>query len=408
MPDLHRRRLVASLSSIAALTTALAITPGRATTPLFSGPVRTAINGTEPGIDIGDDGSVFINVPSGLGARSELSRSTDGGRTFQRLVFPNPYNRLPGGGDSDVALGPDGHVYFLDLWGGSNSIVASDDNGATWTRGTPFTTLPLTDRQWIALGKRMPDGQDTVYVAYQLIQPPSALSFARSRNGGLTWEHHAFPSGTVDSLPGQIVSDGDYVAISYVPQGTGQLWVARSFDAGDTWAVSRADTGGNVSQSIFSAAGVALDRNDLWVSFVDRSTFRIMAVRSRDRGATWDEPVAISDAGVTGMFPWIAARDGKVALAWYGASTAGDPNGVTAENIWQIQYAESVDGSTFGAPVAATGTVKRGPICTRGLSCTANRELGDFLQLAIDGNGKSLITYVATAAPVGTLVVRQI
>lgn len=382
---------------------------GHADVPAFSSPVRSAIAGSEPGIDVAPDGTIFVNAPAGLGVQSGLSRSTDGGATFRRIQFPAPYNRLPGGGDSDVAVGPDGHVYFLDLWAGSNSVIASDDNGETWTRGTPFTTLPLTDRQWIAIGSLQPDGRDTVYVAYQLIQAPSALTLARSRDGGLTWDHHTFPAGTTDSLPGQIVTDGDFVAISYVPQGTGQLWVARSFDAGVTWTTSRADIDADVNQGIFSAAGVALDGDDLWLSYVNRYTYRIMAVHSPDRGATWEPPIGISDAGPTGMFPWIAARDGKVALAWYGATGSGDPNSLPASNEWKVFYSERIGGAAFTPAAPATGVVKRGPICTRGLGCSGDRQLGDFLQLAIDGNGRSLIAYVGVSPPfIGTLVSRQL
>ena len=37
--------------------------------------------------------------------------------------------------------------------------------------------------------------------------------------------------------------------------------------------------------------------------------------------------------------------------------------------------------------------VKVGPICTAGTSCAANHELLDFLQVAIDGDGKANATW---------------
>ena len=407
-------KLIASIAAFACLVPLAA--RGDAV-PTFGTPARANISGTEPGIDIGDDGTVFVNAPAGLGFHSLLARSTNGGATFTPLSFSNPWWRLPGGGDSDVALAPGGRVYFLDLWVGSNSLTVSRDNGSTWTSGTPFTTLPLTDRQWIAVGDRDEKGDDTLYIAYQIIQPPGSLSFSRSRDSGLTWTQHALPSGTQDSIPGQVVAAGDFVAISFIPvnpinptndpalqnPNARQLWVALSHDAGSTWTTVRADTEADVATQIFSGAGLALDGNDLYATYVDRDDNTITLLRSPDRGATWAPPVTVSSPDHTAVFPWVAARAGKAAIAWYGADVSGDPNELTAAN-WRVMYTESFDGgATLTTPVAATGIVKTGVVCTRGLSCAGGRELGDFMQLAIDANGKSLLAY--TRGPV--YVVRQ-
>jgi hypothetical protein len=378
----------------------------RGATPTFTAPVRTPIGGTEPGIDIADDGTVFVNAPAGLGIHSGLARSVDGGAHFKALGFPTPYTRFPGGGDSDVALAPGGRVYFLDLWAGSNSLTVSQDNGETWTSGTPFTTLPLTDRQWIEVGSRDAEGKDTVYVAYQTIQPPSALTFSRSRDGGLVWDHHTLPVGTVDALPGQIVADGEFVAISYLPQGTGQLWVTWSDDAGTTWHNARADEDGHVAQQIFSFSGLALDGQHLYASYVDRTTNTINVLHSPDRGVSWDPAVVVSSPTGTSTFPWVAARAGKAAVAWYSTPAAGPPGDMPPTTSWSVSYAETLDrGATYSTPVVAAPNVKTGPICTNGTLCQSGRELGDFLQLAIDASQRSLITYIRIGAP---YVVRQV
>ncbi len=398
-------RVALAISLMAML--ALAPDLGRASLPTFGVPVRAGLTGSEPGIDIAADGTIFVNAPSGLGLQSALARSTDGGAKYTRLSFPNPYNRFPGGGDSDVTLGAGGRVYFLDLWAGSNSIIASDDNGTTWTRGTPFTTLPLTDRQWIEVGARSPAGTDTVYVAYQIIQQPSSLVLSRSRDGGMLWDHHTLPSGTVDSLPGQIVADGDFIAVSYIPQGTGTLRVALSKDAGETWTQSVVEDSGDVAQQIFSGAGLALDGAHLYASYVNRRTNTISVVHSKDRGVTWDDAKTVSSPALTATFPWVAARGGKAAVAWYSADRSGAPSAMPAEAEWSVLYTETLDfADTFTPPVTAAPRVKLGPICTSGLSCTANRELGDFLQLAINAGQRSLISFVKATGP-GVHVVRQ-
>lgn len=378
--------------------------------PSFGAPARVGAEGFEPGIDIGGDGAIFVNSTVGIPVRSPVWRSTDGGDSWTRLQIPTPLNRFPGGGDVDVAVGPNGRVYHLDLWAGSNTITVSRDNGETWSYGSPFTTLPLTDRQWLAVGGpgSLPE-TDVLYVSYQLIQPPGSTMIARSDDGGLTWAHHALPHGPIDTLPGQVVAAGDFVAVSY--RSGPELWVARSTDAGMSWTTSRVDRDGDVYGAIFSAAGLSLSGQTLVATWISSDGYKVKVARSTDRGATWDPPVTVSAGANTNIFPWVAVRGSKVGVAWYGASVAGDPNGFEPAATWRVYYAERVDaGGAFSAPVAASGVVKTGAVCTRGLGCSADRNLGDFLQLALTASGHAIISFVNAAGaigPPGVYVARQ-
>ena len=52
-------------------------------------------------------------------------------------------------------------------------------------------------------------------------------------------------------------------------------------------------------------------------------------------------------------------------------------------------------GATFSALQSADPTVvKTGPICTGGINCGSNRELGDFQQVALDGSDHAVLSYV--------------
>lgn len=376
---------------------------GRAAAPSFDivTPGTRAVV-TEPGIDVAPDGTVYLNGIQGIPSHSLLWRSTDGGAKFTKVNFSLPYSRFPGGGDADVALSPDGRVYFLDLWAGSNSISVSKDMGATWVQGTPYTTLSLSDRQWISLGKRGANGEDTVYAVYHFIQPPGSLALSRSDDGGATWTFHTLvpPPLGIPALPGQIVSDGDWVAFNYVNGRA--MWIAISPDAGVSWKIVQVSADG---ENVFgnSLTAVAMDGNDLYIAWIDGDDFSVKVARSTDRGQTWGPAqrfatVAADGQALGNIFPWVAARSGKVAVAWYGANTLGDPNRDDSGKEWVVKYAESLDsGATWSDPVAATGVVKRGFVCTSGISCTAGRELGDFLQVAIGNDGRSLISFVDVA-----------
>lgn len=391
-----RRSLAAafSLFTIAALT----ITPGRATTPVFADWVRVGAGATEPGIHIAPDGTIFVDGPAGLGAHSHMWRSTDAGATFQATDFGTALRRLPGGGDSDVAIRttPSGQrVYFLDLWAGSNSLSVSEDNGTTWTTGTPFTSLPLSDRQWIGLGRANDiTGLDTVYVLYALIQAPNQVMIARSRTGGLTWETH-LPAPALNAargFTGQLVTDGDRF-LGFVWEDGSRLSAAYSTDEGETWGSTEIAT--NVGGLI---PGVALDGEDMYAVWVDRTFYAVEFAVSHDRGATWSAPTTLSQAGTSNIFPWVDARNGKVAVAWYGADgISGNPNNVEDDTVWTTRYAESLDRGTTWSATVEVGPAKTGKICTRGLSCdldgSGGRELGDFLSVAIRSDGMSVVGF---------------
>jgi len=395
MPGSRTRARLGAAAVVAFIVPVLLLSSSSASTPQFGGAVRMPGGSvSEPGIDVGPDGTIFVNGIQGLPSHSKAWRSTDGASTFQQLAFGSPYSRYPGGGDSDVVVGDGGRVYFLDLSAVSNSLARSEDNGSTWVDGTPFTTLPLSDRQWIALGERDPStGKDTVYVNYHFIQPPQNIMFARSRDGGTTWDWHTVPSGTGGALPGQLVSDGDFVAYNYAT-ASGVMYLVRSFDAGTTWTSHRVSITSDVAGSL---SAVAMDGNAMYIAWINRLDWSVRVSRSLDRGETWELfPLEVSTDGSSSMFPWIAARDGKVAVTWYGADDwAGDPNAAPGIASWRIKYAETFDYDLgFTAPVNATSIAKRGRICTEGLNCTSGRELGDFHQVAIDLQGKSLIAYV--------------
>lgn len=393
-------RRIVGLGLVALIVPAMILGSSSATISFATTPVGAP--GFEPGVDIAPDGTIWVNAPTGLGGHSNLWSSSNGGSSFVETNFGNPCRRIFGGGDSDVAISPiDGKVYFFDLWVGSNAISWSSDKGQSWLC-SPLSTLEA-DRQWLAIGGRDGAGNDTLYALYHLFAPGN-LAFSRSRDGGLTWTAHKMVPDAVSAsaLPGQVVADGDYVGFVYADGD----WMRYgwSTDAGETWQKSYLS-----KQKPFTAVipSVALDptTGNLYATWLSRTDHQIYVGRSIDGGASWQDAVKVSIDGAN-VYPWIAARDGKIAMAWYGntnASGNGDPNSQTSGQ-WVTRYTESIDaqpddaGSTvwrdFVTPAQASiGLVKTGPICTMGLGCNANRDLGDFLQIAIDAAGKSLIVY---------------
>jgi hypothetical protein len=114
-------------------------------------------------------------------------------------------------------------------------------------------------------------------------------------------------------------------------------------------------------------------------------------VTSANFGATWSAPQLIESSG-TSVYPWVSYRAGKISISYYHTSAAASvADNVPAGATWTVSYRESTDGYASRADIE---TVKTGPICTAGTGCSANRELLDFQQVAIDAAGKALISYM--------------
>lgn len=372
-------------------------------------------NGYEPGVDRLANGTLFVNSPQGGGsAQSGLWRKAPGDAAFSKVTFPAPYNRYPGGFDNDVAI-KGNRIYMLDLWVGSNAVIRSDDGGLTWTAGTPLSTVP-SDREWIEVGKTDVNGEDTVFALSALIAPPSTAFLAISRDSGDTWtEHTPVPLPTPKAgFSGQLLADDTgFVGFPYIEGG--RMKFAGSPDEGKTWTVRNVSYfsdsfGGHIQ-------GAAMVGNTIHVVYTSSVGYgvRVKYARSTDKGLTWFGndvvpefnggalPIDLGSAG-SSMFPWVAASGSKVAATWYQAytstsgpllSTPTDPNVVSAGAKWRLMYTESLDsGNTWTVPVPVeAAAAQSGPICTNGIACTGGRQLGDFQQVLIDGNGKSVIIY---------------
>src|SRR3954467_13331273 len=112
---------VLAMAPLVALTSA---GPAAAAGPFLAQAPIPGATVTEPGINVGLDGTIYVNGPSGLlsnlpGSPSPVFKSTDGGTTWT-TTDPSLRANLPGGGDSNISIDPTtGNLYMTDLWLGS-------------------------------------------------------------------------------------------------------------------------------------------------------------------------------------------------------------------------------------------------------------------------------------------------
>lgn len=365
----------------------------------FNAPVVVSGNDvSEPGIEVAPDGTLYVHGPTGVPLRSTIWRSRTAGSTWE--LTNALYRTGLGGGDIDMAIQSNGKLAFTDLWLGSSSVGISSDQGNTWVTNQLQGTM-VQDRQWVQTTNR----DITYHVTHQLA---AGLVVSKSVDGGLTYPVQTLAASTLDQgncicPSGYLVAEAgvavggtdDKVGVAYTTS-TGVAW-SYSVNGGLTWTRRVIDpTGGGSTLESFpvvaNAGGGKLVA--AWLE-VNNSNSKVWFATSSDWGNTWSAAKTIVTAG-TSVFPWVDARGSKVAVSLYHTTATGNPNNVSGSAQWHLKYLESLDGgATFSALTTAdTTAVKTGPICTDGLNCGADRELGDFQMVVLDNDAKANISYV--------------
>ena len=386
-----------------ALSTAAPGTGGAAT---FGSPVIITGDDTgEPGIDIAQDGTIYVNAPAGFlsslpGSASFVYRSTDGGSTWVKTP-PGVRGLFPGGGDSDLSLDPEtGKIYMTDLWLGSATVSFSTDQGESWI-ANPLEGTVVQDRQWIST----PGGGTVYHLTHQI---PAGLVVSKSVDGGVSFLLRTVAATPADQMgcicpPGTLISErgngllglGDKVGFVYATSNGGVRF-ARSTSGGllftnrDVSPPSSADTT-QAFPVVANAGGGHLVA--VWME-IEEDRSRVQFADSTDWGSTWSPPRTLVDAGAS-VYPWIAAKGSKVAVSLYNTDATGAPGTVPEDARWFESYLESTDGgATFsGLQIVDPTPVKSGPICTEGTGCSGNRELLDFQSLALDGDNRANLVW---------------
>ncbi len=383
----------------------------------------------EPGVAVGPEGTVYVNVPLSFDAGDGLIwKSGDGGRTWSRIEAID--RRCFGSGDTDVAVAPDdGTVYFVNLCtaGFTNQVYASGDRGATWS-GPGLGGGPPSDRPWLQAGRN-----GVVYLTYHdLGLPARQIWMLRSDDRGQT-----FTPVNVNLLAGNYIDasckaftdrplidpkDPETLYLVYAFDDVAsckrsaptepdlafrQIWLARSTDGGRSFTQHPVYRSEKRVGHLLPAA--ALDRaGNLYVAFgestgepgaEDPGETHVLLARSTDRGKSWPAPVRVDGLADhrSNVMPAIVAGDaGRIAVAWY-ASTASAYT--DQEATWTVVFAQSIDAlgpqPHFSQSRVSDTIVHVGDICQAGLLCAfgGNRNLLDFLGISVDPQGMAHVVW---------------
>jgi photosystem II stability/assembly factor-like uncharacterized protein len=277
-------------------------------------------------VDPGNPDRLFVAAlghPYGPNAERGIFRSTDGGKTFQKVLYKDEYTS-----GNDVIIDPrNPNIVYAGLWqqqqgysestefgGAGNGIFKSTDGGTTWKHLT--NGLPSLIQANLAMA---PDNSNLLYamVAHATPAKPKSttgeVDLFRSNDGGASW-HLAINDPSVpaasrpkqtDSRPLERIGGGDLPTLAIDPQNANIIYVAsrvfwRSEDGGATWTAVRGSPGGD-------------DYQKLWINPKHPNVIVVVAdqggVVSSNRGDSWSNwytqpTAAMYHASTDNSFPY--------------------------------------------------------------------------------------------------------
>ena len=258
-------------------------------------------------IDPRDPNRVFAAVlghPYGPNEERGLFRSTDGGQTWQKVIYKNENT-----GASDVEIDPSNpDVMYASMWearegpwednnevnGTGGGLFKSTDGGNSWhplTNGLPKDLAQI----YVAIA---PSNTRRLYATVAIASGP--LAFYRSDDAGENWS-----KVTDDPRPSGRIGGGDLAIPRVDSKNPDVVYSAstvtmRSADAGKTWSSFRGAPGGD-------------DYQNLWINPTDPNIILLVsdqgALVTVNGGATWsswyNQPTAqLYHVAVTPTFPY--------------------------------------------------------------------------------------------------------
>ena len=245
-------------------------------------------------VDPHDPDRLFVAAlghPYGPNAERGIFRSTDGGRSFEKVLYKDPYTSA-----NDVRIDPrDPRTVYATLWqqqqsfieglqfgGAGNGIFKSTDGGTTWRQLTDG--LPAAIQANLAIA---PSDPRTLYAAVAGAAPgaPASASttgvvgFYRSTDAG---EHWAL-AGPQDPRPLARIGGGDLPTLAVDPTNAQVVYSSstvfwRTENGGGSWSAVRGAPGGD-------------DYQKTWINPTNPSILLVVSdqggVVSANRGASW-------------------------------------------------------------------------------------------------------------------------
>jgi hypothetical protein len=405
-------------------TSAFTNTPLIATLQLPGVTTSPHVNSTgnsEPAITFGRDGTMAVDGLAWLPFQVNVWKGSFGTAPSYFGGMDTSLNNVGAGRstlgdeDADVEITSAGTLLLADL----DLIVnrhGSSQLGVNVTRCPAAATAPGgctpvfldtagADRPWITTAGT------SAWVAYHDAGNSTLIRVKRSTDDGRTWSAGGSPipgqgaatgDATFNNSLGPIVADPGTGAV-YESYAAGEpttkstssdfnnIYVSRSTDGGEHWTSALVFHTAPFTRlnNFWPTLGVDPVTHALYTAWTDQHGIAVS--QSTDGGITWSAPVTVSTVQTTVM-PWVAARNGKVDVVYYGSAAASVDDTSAVWNVYDSQFAHGA----WSVKQVSNTPNRVGAVCMEGSGCVGNvnRELLDLFEVAEDPlSGKAAIIY---------------
>ncbi len=278
-------------------------------------------------------------VPGGSDIR--IYYTFDQGITWETSAFQGVYEGYDQAADPVLAFDAVGDVYLvnLSLAGGYRTVLSkSTDGGATWEMGTDVFLIP-TDKPWLAIDRfENSPYKDNIYVpVVNYFAGPTLLTF--DPNFNQTGETLAGPLN--EHLPGVAIRKDGQVFMSMVDTGNpNQVFVAQFTNGGQDIVHKTLVTtfprynfnSPTISNTFQHCVSIAIDNSGgpfdgrIYVTYTaseanNPSIFDVYISYSDDSGLSWSDPVSVitdAPAATQQFYSSLFVNDqGVLMLDWY-------------------------------------------------------------------------------------------
>ena len=423
---------VLAVATTGVLTATAGAVPAFSNTPLIStwsppsglttAPIANSTGNSEPAIAFGPGGAMAVDGLGWLPFEVDLWTGTFGsapsffGAMDTNLAAPGRGRTELGDEDADLEISSSRTTLLADLDllinGGFNNAqlgvsVTRCPSGTNDPSGCTTAQLDTAgaDRPWIT------SYRSNVWVSYHDSQNSTIIRVKKSADDGRTWSSSGSPlvgqgditgNSTFNSSSGPIVADPTtgYVYDGFMggEQQTkccsgnyNNVYVSRSTDGGAHYTAALVYHAPPFTRLNNFWPVVAVDgvTGSVWTAWTDQHGVWVSS--SNDHGLSWSMPLKVSTITTTVM-PWVAARNGKVDVVYYG-STAASADDTSA--IWNV-YDSQLKSGSWSVLQVSNAPNRIGAICLEGSGCVnnVNRELLDLFEVAEDpATGKAAIIY---------------
>jgi hypothetical protein len=305
-----------------------------------------------------------------------------------------------------------GRTFAGGLAGECSVLNSSDNDGGSW-QPVGNACAGVVDHETIGAGPwhgAAPLGATYSHAVYYCAQT-SSDACSTSSNGGTTFGPPMVVTGACGSLHGHVKVSADGTA--YLPNAHcgGVAGGGISTDNGTTWS-SYTIPGSSEPTNGFDPSVTTTPDNTAYEAWQAANNHPYVA-RSTSHGASWDRVTDLAGTMnppiVNSTFQATTAGDnGRLAVAYLGSTTPGDPFSNAWHGVWDLYVSTSYDGGLTWTTVKATSDpVQRGWMCAGGTSCNSGRNLLDFMDANTTKDGRVVVGYAdgcinACAAAGGT------